>query len=77
MFGSHRFLISSRFTDKQSKNILQRNNILSTWHQLHLRHSARLRPEILAEVESRLYPLNTEVETEGDGVVFVIDSENI
>ena len=31
----------------------------------------------LAEVESWFYPLNTEVETEGDGVVFVIDSKNI
>ena len=37
----------------------------------------RSTPDILAQVQSGLHPLHTEVETEGDGVILVVDGQNI
>ena len=34
-------------------------------------------PHVAAEVESRLDPLDREVEAEGDGVVLVIDAQHV
>ena len=34
-------------------------------------------PDVLAEVQSGLHPLHAEVEAERDGVVLVVDGENV
>ena len=47
--------------------------IVITWHQT----VSTLAPNILTEIESWFHPLNTEVESECDGVVLVIDAQHI
>ena len=48
-----------------------------TRNQLQVRGAAGVGPDVRAQVESRLQPLHAEVEAERDGVVLVVDGENV
>jgi hypothetical protein len=48
-----------------------------TWHKIIFPGYILLPPQLLAEVEARLHPLHAEIQPECDGVVLVIDAEDI
>ena len=69
--GSH---ITDKSTFKEGFN-LEKMFIILTRHQALCELWST--PDILAQVQSWLHPLHAEVETEGDGVILVIDGQNI
>ena len=69
----------SRLHYTQRKGLQRKLQILShlTRHKILFTDHILLPPQLHAEVQARLQPLHTEVQTEGDGVVLVIDSEHV
>ena len=48
-----------------------------TWDKIIFPGYILLPPQLLAEVEARLHPLHAEIQPECDGVVLVIDAEDV
>ena len=79
ILGTQRLLINSRFTkiDNKSYFITLSQVTIFTRHEVIILFYKVFSPQVLAEVETRLQPLCTEVGGKSDGVILIVDCKHI